>query len=109
MGGRPKGIRQRRAGTERQGCDDFSSDLGDDVRTPRRREVLELGETVERFVVLNPTQPQDHRLGRRIGGRLTLPPEVRVSKLPIEIPLVVPQHHLSEGWMHHKPCRVTST
>jgi hypothetical protein len=107
MGRPPKRIRERRAGPERQGRDDHSSHLRYDMLPYRRPAVFELGEAGERLVVLDTREPQQHRLRRWRRSPLVLPQEIRVAQFPLEIPLVVVQHPLSDGRMHHAPWPVT--
>jgi hypothetical protein len=72
MSGGSKWVSEWRARFEREGRDDGAVDLRDDVRSSWRWASLEVGEAVERVLVTDAGDPQQHRLGRRVGGRSVL-------------------------------------
>src|SRR5579864_601425 len=100
MGSRLEGIREGGAWSERKRRDDHAADLRHHVPSRRSQAAFELGEAPECLVVLDAVEAQQHR---RRGGSVvvTLPPQKRGPHLLIEIPRVLAQHVLTEGWMRH--------
>jgi hypothetical protein len=69
----------------------------------RRWTSFELGQAVERRVVVDARDSQRDRLRRWVGGRRVLAPEEGGSRPLFEISSVVPQHLFSESRMHYEP------
>jgi hypothetical protein len=106
MCGWSKRVRERQARLEREGRDDGAADLGNDVRSSRRWTSIELGQAVERVVVVDAGESQRDRLGRWVGGRPVPAPEEGGSRPLFEISSVIPQHLLSESRMHYEPVAI---
>jgi hypothetical protein len=103
MCGCSKRVRERRAGLEREGCDDGAADLCDEVRSLRRWTSFELGQVAERVFVMDAGDSQRDGLDRWVGGRPVLASEEGGSSPLFEIASAVPQHLFSESRMHYEP------